>query len=191
MPGLGRDRRPVDPVEEVIMRKLSAGLLTALLSVAPAAAIAGPDTKSDPWGHVETFEWSSSSQGARLGVMVMSLTPELRSYFGATNNQGVLVAKVEPDSAAAKAGIKVGDVIVNVKGNTINDASDVIDAISDTKNGDKVTVSVVRDKKQMSLDATITKPTKASTNQAQREWLEKMFPWLDDWPSASQRSNST
>jgi predicted metalloprotease with PDZ domain len=172
------------------MRKLSAGLLTALLSVAPAAAIAGPDTKADPWGHVETFEWSSSSQGARLGVMVMSLTPELRGYFGATNNQGVLVAKVEPDSAAARAGIKVGDVIVDVKGSAIEDASDVIDALSDVKSGDKVTVAVVRDRKQMSLDATIMKGS--STNHAQREWLEKMFPWFgDDWPSQSHRSKST
>jgi PDZ domain-containing secreted protein len=173
------------------MRKLSAGLLTALLSVAPAAAIAGPETKPDPWGHVETFEWSSSSQGARLGVMVMSLTPELRGYFGAANNQGVLVAKVEPDSPAAKAGINVGDVIVDVKGNMIDDASDVIDALSDAKSGDKVTVAVVRDHKQISLDATIMKASSSSRSHAQREWLEKMFPWFDDWPSSSHRSNST
>lgn len=175
------------------MRKLSAGLLTALLSVAPAAAIAGPDTKTDPWGHEETFEWMSSSQGARLGVMVMSLTPELRGYFGAANDKGVLVAKVEPDSAAAKAGIKVGDVIVGVKGNAIDDATDVIDALAEAKSGDKVSVAVVRDHKQMSLDATITRATSASTSHAQREWLQKMFPWLDDGPSGmpTHRSKST
>ncbi|HTL34395.1 MAG TPA: PDZ domain-containing protein [Kofleriaceae bacterium] len=143
--------------------------------MAPAAAIAGPDTKADPWGHVETFEWSSSSQGARLGVMVMSLTPELRGYFGAANDRGVLVAKVEPDSAAAKAGIKVGDVIVDVKGNAIDEPSDVIDALSKAKAGDKVGVAVVRDHKQMSLDAKIGT---SSSAKAEADWMKRFFPWF-------------
>jgi C-terminal processing protease CtpA/Prc len=170
------------------MQKLSAGIVAALLSVVPAVAIAGPGTKSDPWSHEQTFEWTSSSEGARLGVMVMSLTPELRGYFGAANDKGVLVAKVEPNSPAAKAGIKVGDVIVGVKGNTIDEASDVIDALSEAKTGDKVPISVVRDHKQLSLDASITKVSSPSTTHAEREWMERMFPWFDDW---SHRSNST
>jgi membrane-associated protease RseP (regulator of RpoE activity) len=174
----------LDPVEEVFMRKLSAGLIAALLSVAPAAAIAGPDTKSgDPWGHEETFEWMSSSQGARLGVMVMSLTPELRGYFGAPNDKGVLVAKVEPDSAAAKAGIKVGDVLVNVKGEAVDEASDVIDALSDAKTGDKVNIAIVRDHKQMSLDATMLKVSPRQPHARADEWMRDMFPWFDGWPN--------
>src|ERR1043165_2903116 len=156
------------------MNKLSAGLVAALLSAAPAVAIAGPDTKADPWGHVETFEWSSSSQGARLGVMVMSLTPGLRGSFGAASDRGVLVAKVEPNSAAAKAGIKVGDVIVDVKGNAVDDPGDVIEALSEAKTGDKIAVAVVRDHKQMSLDAKIGT---GSSAKAEADWLHRMFPW--------------
>ena len=62
------------------MRKLSAGLMAIVLSAAPVAARADAP---QPWGEFETSH-------ARLGVLVMSLTPELRSYFGASNDKGVL-----------------------------------------------------------------------------------------------------
>lgn len=157
------------------MTKLTAGLVAAILSAVPAAAIAGPDTKTaDPWDQEQTFEWMSSSQGARLGVMVMSLTPELRGYFGAANDKGVLVAKVEPSSAAAKAGIKVGDVIVDVKGSAVEDAGDVIEALSESKTGDKVDVAVVRDHKPVTLHATIDK---APARHERSAW-RSMFPWF-------------
>jgi membrane-associated protease RseP (regulator of RpoE activity) len=174
------------------MHKLTAGLVAAILSATSAAAIAEPDKKSsDPWGHVETFEWMSSSQGARLGVMVMSLTPELRGYFGAPDDKGVLIAKVEPGSAAAAAGLEVGDVIVDVKGNAVDEASDVIESLAGAKTGDTIKVAVVRDHKPLSLDAKIT-ATRSATK-AEPKWLEDMFPWLDDWPSWShqQRQKST
>lgn len=176
------------------MRKLSAALVTAILSMAPAAAMAGPGTTSntppDPWAHSETFEWMSSSQGARLGVMVMSLTPELRLYFGAPNDKGVLVAKVEPGSTAAKAGIKVGDVIVQVKDTKVDEASDVLEALSDAKQGDKIKLEIVRDKKQMAIDATIGAIKPMSTGQA--DWFHKTFPWFDEWAQGiPHRSKST
>lgn len=165
------------------MQRLTAGLVAAILSAVPAAAIAGPDTKSsDPWDQEQTFEWMSSSEGARLGVMVMSLTPELRSYFGAPNDKGVLVAKVEPGSSAEKAGVKVGDVIVDVKGNSVDDASDVIDALSESKTGDKVHVAVVRDHKSMGVDATISVTKTKSGQHANRDWMRQMFPWFNPDP---------
>jgi S1-C subfamily serine protease len=111
--------------------------------------------------------------------MVMSLTPELRSHFGAASDKGVLVAKVEPGSAAAKAGIKVGDVLVDVKGNTVDEASDVIAALSDAKSGDAVKIGLVRDHKQMSLDATIGSTSSAKTSaKKEPDWLKRMFPWF-------------
>lgn len=158
------------------MRKLSACLIAAVLSAAPVAA-------ADPWGHVETFEWSASSQGARLGVMVMSMTPELRTYFGAPNAKGVLVAKVEPDSAAAKAGVKVGDVLVQVKSNAVDEASDVIRALAESKPGDSIRVEIVRDKKPLALDVTMASGT--STVSEQPEWLRRVFPWFESLPRAS------
>jgi S1-C subfamily serine protease len=52
----------------------------------------------------------------RLGLEVQSLTPELRKFLDAPADAGVLVARVEPESPAAKAGLAAGDVIVEAGG---------------------------------------------------------------------------
>ncbi len=59
------------------------------------------------------------SRRGRLGVTVQSLTDELEDFFGAKNG-GALVSSVSRDSAAAKAGIKAGDVIVSINGNAVS-----------------------------------------------------------------------
>jgi C-terminal processing protease CtpA/Prc len=163
--------------------------MVAALSAAPVA-LADDQPAADPWSQSETFEWMSSSEGARLGVMVMSLTPELRTYFGASAGQGVLVAKVEPNSAAAKAGIKVGDVIVEVKGVRVDDASDVISALADTKQGDKAHVEVIRDKKRVGLDAVVSVSKKNAVSE-RPDWVRKAFPWFDSWRGVGPRPSSS
>ncbi len=91
----------------------------------------------------------------RLGVTVQSLTPELEEYFGATQG-GALVSCVARESAAAKAGIKPGDVIVSVNGRSVDDSDDLIQELEDLDVD--VTIVVVRDKKEMTLKATLERP---------------------------------
>lgn len=88
----------------------------------------------------------------RLGVTVQSMTRDLEEYFGVMNG-GALVSSVAPDSAAAKAGIKAGDVIVSVNGRNVNDADDLIDTIDDVSG--ETTIVVMRDKKEVTLKAMI------------------------------------
>lgn len=92
---------------------------------------------------------------ARLGVGVQSLTPELADYFGAKNG-GVLVSSVTPDSAAAKAGVKAGDVITTINGRGVNDTGDLMQELRELSG--EVTIGVVRDKKEMTLKATLEQP---------------------------------
>ena len=91
----------------------------------------------------------------QLGVQVQSLTRDLEAYFGVKNG-GALVSSVTPDSAASKAGIKAGDVIISVNGRSVVDADDLINKIEDV-NGE-ATIVVVRDKKEVTLKATIERP---------------------------------
>jgi membrane-associated protease RseP (regulator of RpoE activity) len=136
------------------MRRFHALLFAAGLAAMPANAAAGPS--NDSWSSpqiFEKYEWSTSK--GRLGVMVMSLTPELRKHLGAAEDRGVLVAHVEPGTPAAAAGMAVGDVIVNVRGRAIGGAADVLTALADVAKGQPVAVDIVRDKKPVSLQATL------------------------------------
>jgi S1-C subfamily serine protease len=69
----------------------------------------------------------------------------------------VLVATVRADSPAAKAGIKVGDVITAVNDKPVPDGNTLVAQIGD-KQGD-VTIGLSRDKKAMSVKVTLEKAT--------------------------------
>lgn len=92
---------------------------------------------------------------ARLGIGVQSLTPELEEYFGAKNG-GVLVSSVAPDSAAAKAGLKAGDVITTINSRRVNDTGDLVQELRELSG--EVTIGVVRDRKAIELKAILDKP---------------------------------
>jgi S1-C subfamily serine protease len=93
-----------------------------------------------------------SGPRGRLGVSVQSLTPDLREYFGATNG-GALVSSVTKESAAAKAGLKAGDVITSINGKRVEDSDDLIRELDDLTGA--VTIVVLRDKKEITLSATL------------------------------------
>jgi serine protease Do len=96
-----------------------------------------------------TMPFRMESRG-RLGVQVQSLTPELEEYFGVTNG-GALVSSVAKDSAAAKAGVKAGDVITSINGGRVNDTDDLMRALEDAKG--ETTIVVTREKKELTLKA--------------------------------------
>jgi len=175
------------------MRRLQALLITGL-AVAPMSALAAPN-KPNP-ETTETFESFTITNRARLGVLVMQLTPELRTHFGATADRGVLVGRVEPKSAAAAAGLAVGDVITEVRGNAVDDARDMISALAPAKGGEKVTLQVIRDGKPLALTATMRDspaPTDAFERHLESTW-PRWFHELFDWPPGKQvpeRSTST
>jgi serine protease Do len=93
-----------------------------------------------------------TSPRGRLGVQLNPLTPQLAEYFGAKNG-GVLVSSVTEGSAADKAGIKAGDVITAINGDTVRSTDDLIDELRD-KTGE-ITVGILRDKKESSVKATL------------------------------------
>ncbi|MCM3879586.1 MAG: PDZ domain-containing protein [Vicinamibacterales bacterium] len=91
------------------------------------------------------------SNRGRLGVSVQDVTPELAEYFGVKS--GVLVVSVSPDSPAAKAGLKAGDVITAVDGKTVSSPGDLMRALPTGEGAHEVAVAYVRDKQQHSAKA--------------------------------------
>jgi serine protease Do len=92
---------------------------------------------------------------ARLGVEVQPLNQSLAESFKLKTPNGALVAKVTPDSAAEKAGIKVGDVILKFNGSPILDAGQLSQRVGVMTPGDKASLEIWRDGKTVSLTATI------------------------------------
>ena len=93
--------------------------------------------------------------GGFLGVSLIGITPELRAHYGAPKDAGVLVGRVEKDSAAAKAGIEVGDVVTSVAGEHVDSPGEVTRALRGHKKGDAVKVEVLRNKSTRTLTATL------------------------------------
>lgn len=118
-------------------------------------------------------------QRAMLGVSGMTLHDYIDSKkhedekftadFG--TNDGVYVAEVMEDGAAAEAGIKAGDVIVSVDGKKITKMSELQEATTKYRPGDKAQVGYIRDKKEKT--ATITfRNAKGSTNVIKTQKME-------------------
>jgi serine protease Do len=92
-----------------------------------------------------------SRSRSRLGVNVQGLPGDLPEYFGVKS--GVLVTAVRPDSPAAKAGLKAGDVITAVNGKPVNAPRDLLTVLPDSGTTQDVNVTVVREKKETTLRA--------------------------------------
>jgi len=123
-----------------------------LAALATVLLLATPATAEKP--HVRAFSWSGHG---RLGAEISDMTEDLRKYFGAPANTGVLVTHVEADQPAAKAGLKAGDVITDINGKKVEEPSDIIEAVADKDAGAQVKLGVVRDKKNVTLTATLDK----------------------------------
>ena len=96
---------------------------------------------------------------ARLGVEVQTLDQALAESFKLKSPNGALVAEVEHDSAAARAGLKVGDVILEFNGTQVVDAGQLSARVGLAAPGDKVSLKVWRDGKVINIDATIGSAT--------------------------------
>src|SRR3974390_904128 len=90
---------------------------------------------------------------AHSGILVEPLSPQLCDFFGVPQNEGVLVRSVDKGSPGANAGLKAGDVIVRVNDETIHDMQDWKRALK--KQGGKVSLSIVRDKRPQTLQMTV------------------------------------
>ena len=79
-----------------------------------------------------------------LGLRLLTLNEQLGEYFGAPNNEGVLVEEVEHASAAEKAGLKAGDIIIRVGKKTITAVEKIQRELQKYDEGDNVDFEVMR-----------------------------------------------
>ncbi len=95
-------------------------------------------------------------QRAILGVQLQEITAALKQEKNLVTLQGAYVAVVVENSAAEKAGVKAGDIITHVNAHPVRTVTDLQEQIARHRPGDKVSITVLRNSKQLTLHAELT-----------------------------------
>ena len=124
-------------------------------------AFNNPSAMNEMRRRIETIRERMSNQnnftfafGAnrRIGASTTQLTKQLATYFGASGG-GLLITSVNENSPAAKAGLKAGDIIMQVDAERIERTSDLWRAIN-RKNDGEISLTIIRDKSQRTVKLT-------------------------------------
>jgi membrane-associated protease RseP (regulator of RpoE activity) len=166
---LVRETPPDRSVTLVVQRAGQAKTLTATLVSRPPGPMPHPAVPVPP----ETFGMRVAPpmearpfnvmiyRGARLGISGDDLTTQLAQFFGVKQGKGVLVREVIVGSAAEKAGLKAGDVIVAVDGKEVTSVGKLRRALAGEKDEAekrKVSLTIVRDKREQALPVELDPP---------------------------------
>ncbi|RTF90782.1 serine endoprotease DegP [Serratia marcescens] len=99
-----------------------------------------------------------------LGIKGSEMTPDMAKAFNTDAQRGAFVSEVLPKSAAAKAGIKAGDILVSVDGKPVNSFAELRAKVGTTAPGKTLKVGLLRDGKPQEVSVTLDNSESASTN---------------------------
>ncbi len=92
-------------------------------------------------------------QRGKLGVTIQGVDHELAQTFGLPEPVGALISSVEPGSAADKAGLKSGDVVLAVDGTRVAESADLPRLIGERRPGTDISLEIWRDGAKQSMRA--------------------------------------
>ncbi|MBK9214565.1 MAG: PDZ domain-containing protein [Chloracidobacterium sp.] len=143
----------------------------------------GPQVFGVPGGEGKAYVWRAG-EGRMIGIGITPLTKQLAEHFKV--DDGVMINSVRDGSPAAKAGLKAGDIIVDLDGNAVKSELDLIRGINEKKDGD-VQVTVVRDGRRQTISVTPEKSKDAGFFFRNDE-ENGMMPALPSIPMAAPRA---
>ncbi|RMG44724.1 MAG: PDZ domain-containing protein [Acidobacteria bacterium] len=101
-------------------------------------------------------EWLTAVRNRNfLGVSYLPLTPELLRHFGVAAEAGALIARVDPDSPAGRAGLRVGDIVSAVGEKRLTADGSLGRAIAEQQAGARIELEVWREGKRMEVPVTL------------------------------------
>lgn len=125
------------------------GINTAILSSGHGIGFAIPSAMAQ--NVVGQLKLNKKVRRGWLGVSVQALDDNTAKALGLKKTEGALVASVQPDGPAEKAGVRSGDVLVAVNGAVIADASDLTRKIGKLLPGSEIVLDVIRRGKKKSF----------------------------------------
>jgi serine protease Do len=131
------------------------GINTAIIAQGQGIGFAIPINLAQ--GIVKQLKENGEVTRGWLGVSIQNLTPELKAYYNAKDRKGVLVTEAYEGDPADNAGIKARDIITGVNGKRISTARDLSKTIAASPVGKEISISVIRDGKEKTIQVTLAK----------------------------------
>jgi serine protease Do len=97
-----------------------------------------------------------------IGIGIADVTPDNAKFFQMNNASGAVVSQVEANSPGGKAGLKTGDVIVKLNGQTVTDAGELQMEVGQKRPGDTIQLEVLRDGKTETIPVTLEAMSKSA-----------------------------
>jgi serine protease Do len=104
----------------------------------------------------DLIQYGEVRRGSIGYIEVAPLTTQLAQQLGAPGTQGALVSRMRRDSAAYEAGIRPGDVLVSLNGQTVEDPGRFLRLLSDTPIGSAARIGLIRDGRQSEVSVPVT-----------------------------------
>jgi hypothetical protein len=120
-----------------------------LIAVLPLTFVHAGPALAQP-GHWP-FPGMLGVERGRIGLEVQPMTAELRAHLGAPEDRGLLVVRIAPDRPAARAGVRVGDVLLEAGGAALEQPFDLVKAVARPAAGEAVELVLLRDRKRLTL----------------------------------------
>ena len=98
-----------------------------------------------------------------IGIAVQALTPDLAQAFDLNDERGVILSRIVRDSAAEKAGLQVGDVVLKIGNKRVASQEDVRNAVGLLRVGKAADITLVRDGQRLIVPITLDGPTEAAS----------------------------
>jgi serine protease Do len=150
------------------------GINTAILASGQGIGFATPSNIAK--SIIPQLESKGKVVRGMIGVQVQNVTPELAKSFGMSEPKGALVAQVNPDSPADKAGIHRGDIIIDFNGHPINEMNELPRMVADTAPGSKATLKILREGKEKTLSLSIVELSDERQAQGKEEGAAEKTP---------------
>jgi serine protease Do len=131
------------------------GINTAIVASGQGIGFAIPVNMAD--GIIAQLKDTGEVSRGWLGVGIQDLTPELAEYYGIDEQKGVLVTQTYEGDPADKAGIKEGDIIVEVDGTPITSSRELSRTVAEAGVGSGMRITLLRDGRKKSVDVKLAK----------------------------------
>jgi serine protease Do len=105
----------------------------------------------------DLLKYGEVQRGTIPGVSIASLTTQIADELGAPNTRGALVSQMAQESDAYRAGLRPGDIIVDFNGRTVDDASQFLRLLSDSKIGTAAKLEILRESRHLEVTIPITR----------------------------------